>query len=121
MNVATIKPNIAAVVDQGPRDAVDHGGLARAVGPNQAQAFTALHMQVDRIEGREAAKVLADVVYFEDCFHFFTSPSTPSGAATTKNTSSNPTTSTLSSFDTVTVTICCKVPKSRAPITGPIQ
>ena len=45
----------------------------------------------------------------------------PCGATTTNPTSSKPITSTLSSEDTVTVTICCVVASSTAPITGPSQ
>ncbi len=45
----------------------------------------------------------------------------PSGASTTKTTSSTPTTSTLISLEMVTVTICCSELSSSAPITGPIQ
>ena len=50
-----------------------------------------------------------------------TSPTMPSGASTTKRTSSTPTTSTLISLEMVTVTICWIEPSSSAPITGPIQ
>ena len=50
-----------------------------------------------------------------------TSPNMPCGATTTNVTSNSPTTSTLSSEDTVTVTICCSDPSRTAPITGPTQ
>ena len=45
----------------------------------------------------------------------------PSGAATTKTTSSTPTSSTLISFEMVTVMSCCSDERSAAPITGPSQ
>ena len=45
----------------------------------------------------------------------------PSGAATTKTTSSTPTTSTFISLEMVTVTICCSELSRSAPITGPSQ
>ena len=45
----------------------------------------------------------------------------PSGAPTTNSTSSTPTTSTFSSDEMVTVTSCCTVPSSTAPMTGPSQ
>ena len=50
-----------------------------------------------------------------------TIPMMPFGATTTNTTSITPTTSTLTSEEIVTVTICCMVPSRMAPSTGPIQ
>ena len=87
-------------------NAADQGGLARSVGADQTQTLAATHLQVDFMQGCESAKVLGDFAYFEDCFHFFTSPSTPSGANTTNKTNNTPTTSTFNSLEMVTVTTC---------------
>ena len=73
---------------------------------DQAEALAPRDVEAHSGQGCEPAEVLRDVLYLEERVHFLMSPTMPSGAATTKNTSSTPTTSTLISFEMVTVTIC---------------
>src|SRR5204863_427337 len=110
------------LVAQEARDAVDEGGLARAVGTDQAEALARGDFQAHVGQGREAAEVLRDAAYLEEALsHRLKNPRMPSGASTTNSTSSTPTTSTLISLEMVTVTICWMVTSSSAPITGPSQ
>src|SRR5687767_4994936 len=112
----------AGVVAQRARDAVDQRGLARAVRPDQPEALAARDSDAHAVERGEAAEALRDGAYLEERFsHFLNSPRMPSGAATTNTTSSTPTTSTLISLEMVTVTTCCRVPSSSAPMIGPAQ
>src|SRR6266404_4890325 len=121
-DLSSIKNNLTSLVAQESRDAVDQRGLARAVGPDQAEALAGGDLEAHVRQGREAAEVLRDAAYFEEVFsHRLKKPRMPSGASTTKSTSSTPTTSTLISFEMVTVTICWMVTSSSAPSTGPSQ
>src|SRR6185503_19131447 len=112
-----LEHDLARLVAQQARDAVDERGLARAVRPDQAEALALGDLEAHAREGGEAAEVLRDAAYLEEGFsHRLKSPRMPSGASTTKRTSSTPTISTLTSPEMVTVTACCSEPSSTAPM-----
>src|SRR5260221_2583186 len=117
----SLENDFSALVAQQPRNAVDQRRLARAVRPDQAEALAGGDVDAHPGQRGEAAEMLRDLFYLEERVHRLKSPITPSGASTTKRTSSTPTTSTLISLEMVTVTICWMEPSRKAPITGPIQ
>ena len=64
---------LGRLVDAG--HAVEHGGLSRAVGANQAKDRPPLHGEGNVAEGEQAAEALAHAVHFQDRIHI-----TPSAA-----------------------------------------
>ena len=125
-----LEDDLAAVVRESPRDAVDERRLARAVRADQSESPARPDPEAHRVEGDESPETLGDRAHVEQGArwshgraprHFRTSPTMPSGAAITKNTSSTPTMSRLSSDEMFTVAHCCTEPSSRAPMRGPTQ
>src|SRR4051794_33454387 len=116
-----VENDAARLVSERARDAVDERRLARAGRADEAEALARSDLQAHSRKSGEATEVLGDVLYFEERSHRLKRPRTPSGAPTTKATNSTPTTSTLISFEMVTVTTCWMVARISAPITGPIQ
>src|SRR6266851_3004591 len=113
----------AAFVAQGAADAVHQGRLARAVRPDQAEPLALLYLEVDRLQGDEAAEALAETGDLQQRRHRFlwNRPTMPWGAAITKATISTPATSTLTADEIDTRRYSCKPPTSTAPTTGPSQ
>src|SRR6185503_6512192 len=126
-NLLAAKHDAPAVVVEHARNAVDERGLARAVRADEAKALALRDVDADAVQRRKAAELLGKIFDLQNGIHFLPGknllnrPRIPSGAATTNSTSSTPTTSTFISEEMVTVTICCTLPSSTAPITGPIQ
>src|SRR5262245_16205457 len=123
-DVTPLEQDAAAVRRQGARHAVDQGGLAGAVGSDQAQALAGSDPDRHAVERQEASEALAHGVDLEErrahrLLRRRTRPRRPSGASTTKSTSTTPTIKRLSSDEIVTVATCCAVPRRTAPITGP--
>src|SRR6185437_8876083 len=125
-----IEADAAAVVAQRAAQAVDQRALARAVGPDEADALAGADGKPDPIERGEAAEMFAEILDLEEHVRHqrrrgpsqvCTSPTMPLGAMMTKATSSTTTISRLSAEEMVTVTTCCTVPRTTAPTIGPIQ
>src|SRR5439155_21810274 len=114
---------------QGAGHAVDQRGLARAVGPDEAEPLAGLHVERHPVEGREAAEPLDHGVHLQEWVRHGpqrprsrrTRPTRPSGASTTKATSTTPTMRRFSSEEMVTVATWEAVPSRTAPTTGPTQ
>ena len=47
-------------------DAIDQGGLARPVGPDDSQDFAGLQIEADMIEGQYAPKGLGDFLHLQE-------------------------------------------------------
>ena len=120
-NGLSTKYDLTAFIKKGARNTVNERSLSRTIWSNEPEAFTLFQGEADPVECCEATKVFRDLVYFEEDFHRFTRPTIPSGAATTKTTNNKPTTRTFNSLEIVTVTICWRLARRMAPMTGPIQ
>src|SRR4029077_12764594 len=127
-DVAAPEPNGAAVDGQGTGDAVDQRRLARAVGSDETDALPRLHGQAHLVQRGEAAEALDQSLHLQQRLGHGqcprsrrTRPRMPSGARTTKATSTTPTMKRFISEEMVTVASCEAVPSRTAPITGPTQ
>src|SRR5262245_22335747 len=124
-----VEPHRPDLVVQDAGNAVDQGALAGAVGSDQTDTLARRDREVDAVERDEAAEALAQGADLEQRGHrgprarrrSCTSPTMPFGAMITNATRSTPTISRLTADEMVTVAICCRLPSSTAPISGPIQ
>src|SRR2546430_3256474 len=129
-DVTTLEEDPAAVRGERAGHAIDERRLAGSVRSDEAEPLACPHGQAHPMERGEAAEALGEPVHLEQGPRHDppqrprrrrTSPRMPSGASTTKATSTTPTMNRFISEEIVTVASCCAVPSSTAPITGPTQ
>src|SRR3970282_870608 len=98
-DVASLEHDAALVVVQRPGDAVDERGLARAVGPDEAEALAGRDVERDAFERREAAEALGQAPDFQQRAHerlrqcLRARPTMPCGASVMNSTRMMPTSS----------------------------
>src|SRR5262249_43086276 len=107
--------------------AADERRLARAVRSDEPEALTLLHVERQPVERGQAAEALHESVNLEQRRRHQrprrrrTRPRMPSGASTTKATSTTPTMKRFISEEIVTMATWEALPSSTAPMTGPTQ
>src|SRR5262249_50056268 len=126
--VVSFEENAPAVGGQGARDAVDERGLAGAVGSDQPEALSRIHVEAHAVESGEPAEALDHTLHLEEgCGHHQrlrrrrTRPRMPSGASTTKATSTMPTMKRFISEEIVTGASCRAEPRGTGRSTGPTR
>src|SRR2546426_2872466 len=129
-DVTALEADPAAIRWQRAGHTVDERGLPRSVRSDEAEPLARLDVETPPVERGEATEALRQSVDLEQRRgHGRRSrprtrrarPTIPSGARTTKATSTTPTMNRFISEEIVTVASCCAVPSSTAPITGPTQ
>src|SRR2546422_1566595 len=126
-DVPALEDDASVVGMERARHAVDERGLARAVRSDETEPLARLHLERHPVERGEAAEALHEPVHLEQRRRHQrprrrrTRPRIPSGASTTKATSTTPTMKRFISEEIVTVASCWAVPSNTAPITGPAQ
>src|SRR5438046_6066310 len=106
---APVEDDVAAVDGQRARHAIDQRGLARAVGTDQPETLAGLHRDAHLVEREEAAEAFGEPLDLEERVTHMrprtqrTRPRMPSGARTTKATSTTPTINRLSPEEIDTV------------------
>src|SRR6185503_10832159 len=126
-DLLALEEDPAAVGEERARHAVDQRGLARPVGADQAESLARLHVQRQPVQRGESPEALGETLDLQEGAHGRrprtrrTNPRMPSGARTTKATSTTPTMKRFISEEMVTVASCWAVPSSTAPMIGPTQ